>query len=191
MSNFIEGSHIQAFDDSDDVSFGLCKHCGTYKHISDKCPFNNEKQLQYIPLDKDKSNEPPQSKKSKSTFRKLSEVTCYTCNMIGHYATTCELKKDVTCWKCKQKGHYGTQCLSQKCEKCYQYGHMKEICEEEIALCWKCKNYGHYFSACPYDKNLANITCYKCSDVRHYANYCHAVKCNNCNKYGHLFNECT
>lgn len=47
ITDIIEGSQMPEYDADSlpygyvDASYGLCKHCGTYKHITDECPFGD------------------------------------------------------------------------------------------------------------------------------------------------------
>jgi hypothetical protein len=86
--------------------------------------------------------------------------------------TRSRAKESVTCYKCNVRGHYANECSYVRPpppppppRPPPAASFMKNV------VCYTCNRPGHYANVCP---SRLNVVCYRCGVRGHYANRCHA-----------------
>src|SRR4051812_43844687 len=95
-------------------------------------------------------------------------------------------KKDISqlqCFKCKEMGHYASECPEKKKRQEDKQKLVKPKIRKDFSqvMCKHCKELGHYANYCPGKmkhkinkpmRDLSLVTCFKCKVLGHYANNC-------------------
>src|SRR4051812_15005958 len=97
------------------------------KEHEDQCPKNRERSPTYEEheLEELLALERPEKKK-----KDISQLQCYNCKEMGHYASDCPEKK-------KNQGNKQEEMIPKE---------KKDIIQ---VMCFKCKELGHYANKCP------------------------------------------
>lgn len=156
---------------------------------------------------------------SKMLLAQNSEVICYRCNRIGHFAKNCrethilkrptvvhqkgggggggggnkQPSKPNTCFKCHGSGHFARECkVMDKCFKCTELGHMARECPKSVVrvpICFKCRKEGHVIRDCTAKRRVLVTTVADNGDVVDGYTGSQYI-CYNCNKAGHISRDC-
>src|SRR3954468_4837805 len=147
----LEGTHASnIFRDKDHAS----------KEHEDQCLNKRERSPTY---EEHELEEPLALERPKKKKKDISQLQCYNCKEMGHYASECPEKKksqedkqklvkpkirkdfsQVMCKHCKELGHYANYCPEKMKHKINQP--MRDI---SLVTCFKCKELGHYANNCP------------------------------------------
>ena len=137
------------------------------KEHEDQCPKKRERFPTYEEHELEELlalEKPKKKKKCPNPNKKdITQVQCYNCKEMGHYANECPEKKknqrnkqkamipkekkdisQVMCFKCKELGHYVNFCPGKRKPKINQ-----PIKDLSLATCFKCENKGHNANVCP------------------------------------------
>jgi len=145
------------------VTTKCCYSCVEEGHISSDCPNKIERFPTFVvkyeehELEELLALERPKKKK-----KDISQLQCYNCKEMGHYASDCPEKK-------KNQGNKQETVIPKK---------KKDIIQ---VMCKHCKELGHYANNCPEKmkykinkpmRDISLVTCFKCKELGHYANNC-------------------
>src|SRR5215216_5788374 len=145
------------------VTTKCCYSCGE-GHISSNCPKKRERFPTYVvKYEEHELEELLALDRPKKKKKDISQLQCYNCKEMGHYASECPEKKkrqedkqklvkpkirkdfsQVMCKHCKELGHYANYCPEKMKHKINQA--MRDL---SLVTCFKCKELGHYANNCP------------------------------------------
>src|SRR3954467_5083976 len=113
------------------VTTKCCYSCGEEGHISSNCPKKRERFPTFVvKYEEHELEELIASERPKKKKKDISQLQCYNCKEMGHYASDCPEKK-------KNRGNKQEELIP------------KNKKDNSQVMCFKCKELGHYADKCP------------------------------------------